>query len=166
MEKKDHGAHIEALRGCSKSRAMLMYQFLEEAAAQGLDMETFGRKVIWDCGCMRAERSFPETDSIKEFTEVYQTEDWIKTFDSVLVENTEERLVVNSYYCPLLEAWESLTEDQQKRALVCDIAMDGDRALAHRYPNFRFEVAKTMAKGDPYCEVVVTKIKKEEVQPL
>lgn len=157
-KKQDHGEHIEALRACSRSRAMLMYYFLKTAEEQGLDMEAFGRKAIWDCGCVRAETSFPDTESVKEFAQHYQTEDWVKVFDTVLVENTEEKLVVNSYYCPLLEAWESQTNDQELIARVCDIAMDGDRALAHKYPHFHFDVPKTMAKGDPYCEVVVTKI--------
>ena len=65
--------------------------------------------------------------------------------------------MVNSYYCPLLEAWQELTDDKEKIALICDIAMDGDRALAARYPNFNFEGPKSLAKGDPYCEVIVTK---------
>lgn len=157
MNKKDHGSHIEALRGCSRSRAMLMYQFLTKAEEYGLDMEKFGREVFNECGCIRAQKSFPETESIKDFAEVYQTEDWIKTFDTVIRECTDDKLVVNSYYCPLLEAWQELTDDKEKIALICDIAMDGDRALAARYPNFNFEVPKSLAKGDPYCEVIVTK---------
>lgn len=162
MDKIDHGSHIEALRGCSRSRAVLMYQFLTKAEEYGLDMEAFGREVFNECGCIRARTSFPETDSVKEFAAVYQTEDWVKTFDTVVRECTDDKLVVNSYYCPLLEAWRELTDDKERIALICDMAMDGDRALAARYPSFCFDVPKSLAKGDPYCEVVVTRKKEKQ----
>ncbi len=162
MEKVYHNDHIEALRGCSKSRALLIYKLFEKAEQCGLNEEDFAREVIWECGCFRAEHHFPDTDSVQDFAAVYQTDDWIKTFDTEMITCTEDLLVVKSHYCPLLDMWEQLTQDRERLAKVCDIAMDGDRALAHKYPNFNFRVSKTMAKGDDYCEVMVQRRQKSE----
>ena len=53
-----------------------------------------------------------------------------------------------------------MTDDEEKIATLCDIAMDGDRGIASQFDAFEFELGKTIAKGDDICEVCFRKKKK------
>lgn len=69
------------------------------------------------------------------------------------VKNDGKELAIDFGYCPLVSAWKKLTNDEKDIALLCDIAMDGDRGIISQYENFEFELGKTIAKGDAICEV-------------
>ena len=66
---------------------------------------------------------------------------------------SDKEMKIDFHYCPLVAAWTKLTGDDEKIALLCDIAMDGDRGIASQFPSFEFELGKTIAKGDGICEV-------------
>ena len=51
----------------------------------------------------------------------------------------------------------ALTDDEALIAEMCDIAMDGDRGIVKQYGNFEFHLGKTIAKGDPVCEITVSR---------
>ena len=36
---------------------------------------------------------------------------------------------------------------------LCDIAMSGDRGIDSRFDDFEFKLGKTIAEGNPVCEV-------------
>ena len=69
-----------------------------------------------------------------------------------VVKNDAENLEIEFHYCPLLAAWQKLGFDDETCAKLCDIAMDGDRNIA-KAMGYDFELGKTIAKGDPICEV-------------
>jgi hypothetical protein len=75
------------------------------------------------------------------------------------VDVTDEELKIEFHYCPLVAAWKKLTNDEEKIATLCDIAMDGDRGIASEFDSFEFELGKTIAKGDKICEVCFRKTK-------
>ena len=55
-------------------------------------------------------------------------------------------------YCPLVSAWEKMNLDDDTIALLCDIAMDGDRGLA-KAMGFELDITDTIAKGCKTCEL-------------
>jgi hypothetical protein len=64
----------------------------------------------------------------------------------------EIKLKVEFHYCPLVTGWMKQNFDQKTIETLCDIAMDGDRAIA-KENNLDFVLGKTIAKGDDICEV-------------
>ena len=46
------------------------------------------------------------------------------------IEADHDNLKVEFNYCALVNAWKKLGFDDEKIALLCDIAMEGDRGIA------------------------------------
>lgn len=160
MKKKYHDELTEIVRSGIEQRAIWLYEFLKQAKEMGLDYEEYGRKVMLECGCKKAKTQFKPTESIEEFAKDYISESGQKAFDGKLTKCDETGLVIESTYCPLLAAWEKLTDDKEFIKELCDIAMDGDRGILSCYDKFDFEVKNAIPFGDEYCSVAVTK--KEE----
>ncbi len=146
----------EELSAGIEHRATWFYFMLSEAMKAGLDTE-FAHKAITQCGCFHAMTKWPKTDSLKEFTKAFANDNVVNIFEMEIKENTEKNMKINFHYCPLVNAWKKLTDDEALIAEMCDIAMDGDRGIVKQYGNFEFHLGKTIAKGDPVCEITVSR---------
>ena len=59
--------------------------------------------------------------------------------------------MVHCCFCPLVDAtWQKMALPQDRIELLCDIAMDGDRAILDLL-GFSMELPCTLAHGDPTC---------------
>jgi hypothetical protein len=155
MNPKYHGEDIERQREGIRQRAIWLYYFLDEAKNRGWDWEDYGRKVMFNCGLFKGEKFYPDTDSLVEFAKVYQSPTALKLFDSEIVASSETALIVESHYCPLLEAWLLLSDDRDFIKKLCEIAMEGDRGIISRYCKFNLKVVKILGAGDEKCRVEV-----------
>ena len=151
----DRGQHIDDLRGAIEHRATWFYYLIEEAQKRGLDYD-FARDAIINCGCFHGQTKYTPTDDLTEFAPEFVTDN-VKNIFEMDVEVVPEKLDITFHYCPLVEAWQKLTNDEEKIATLCDIAMDGDRGIASQFPEFEFKLGKTIAKGDDICEVCFSK---------
>lgn len=71
---------------------------------------------------------------------------------------TESEACFRMHYCALKSAWEKIGATEEEQDLLCDIAMEGDRARCKG--GLTVEVTKRMcdrASRPGYCEVVVKK---------
>lgn len=75
-------------------------------------------------------------------------------------ESDDKRLYIDFHYCPLVNAWLRLGLTKEDISELCDIAMDGDRGIISTYPKFTFELGKTIADGDDFCEIRINKLEK------
>jgi hypothetical protein len=155
MNPRDHGEAIERQREGIRQRAIWLYYFLAEAKNRGWDWEDFGRKVMFNCGVFKGEQFYPDTDSVAEFAKVYQSPTALKLFDSEILVSSATALIVESHYCPLLEAWLLLSDDRDFIKKLCEIAMEGDRGVISRYCDFNFKVCTTLGAGDAKCRVEI-----------
>ena len=57
-------------------------------------------------------------------------------------------------HCPLVEAWRERGCPDEEGALLCDIAMEGDRGRAEAH-GLRMELDERIGKGDPCCNLVI-----------
>lgn len=160
MVKQDHGQACEKLRDSMEARAALIYCFVKAAKELGMDYLTLGRKAMFDSGVWKANTLFHKTEQVDELAGEYMPVDTIKAFDGELLVCNSSCLLEESTYCPLVAAWQKLTDDEQFLEELCDIAMCGDRGILSCYPSFQFELLGTLFDGDR-CKVRVTK--KEEV---
>jgi L-2-amino-thiazoline-4-carboxylic acid hydrolase len=153
----DRGQHIKDLRDAIEHRATWFYYLIEEAQKRGLDYD-FASDAIKNCGCFHGKNKYTQTDDLKVFAPEFISEN-VKNIFEMDVDVTDEELKIEFHYCPLVAAWKKLTDDEEKIAKLCDIAMDGDRGIACQFDAFEFELGKTIAKGDDICEVSFKKVK-------
>lgn len=154
----DRGAHIKDLRDGIEHRATWFYYMIQEAKKRGLDYD-FARDAVKGCGCFHGENKYTMTDNLTKFAPEFVSDN-VRNIFEMETTVTEDEFNIEFHYCPLVEAWKKLTDDEEEIALLCDIAMDGDRGIASVFPEFEFELGKTIAKGDSTCEVCFRKVKK------
>nr|MDO8117924.1 hypothetical protein [Candidatus Sigynarchaeota archaeon] len=81
-------------------------------------------------------------------------------FDKEIPEGPPEKRCFRMHYCALQAAWEKLGLSEEEKDLLCDIAMEGDRARCKG--GVIVEVPKRMCdrvKKPGFCEVVIKKKK-------
>lgn len=72
--------------------------------------------------------------------------------DPLYLESTDDKLIVDFGYCPLVAAWQKLGCSDDEIARLCDIAMEGDRGIGERFGG-RLELGGTIADGSGTCQV-------------
>jgi len=157
-EKTIKDEKVEELRGYIEHRATWLYFLLDEAFKDGLDKEGFARRAIRRCGCFHGNKKYIDTDSLEEFASSFPQKNSRKIFE-MDVDVSEEKLKIDFHYCPLVAAWQKLTNDEEAIAQMCDLAMEGDRGIISTYDKFEFDLQKTIASGDDLCRLVITKKK-------
>ncbi len=149
--------HIQDLRDAIEHRATWFYYLIEEAQKRGLGYD-FARDAIFSCGCFHGDHKYTKTDDLIKFAPEFANDNVRGIFD-MNVDVAPDKMNIEFHYCPLVNAWKKLTDDPEKIKMLCDIAMDGDRGITSTFPGFEFHLGKTIAKGDPICEVCFTKKK-------
>ena len=145
----------ELQRNDFEHRATWFALLIEEAKKQGLS-ESFAHNAILHCGVFHGQNKFPRTDDLTEFARSFANEDVINTFEMEILESSDKNLSIDFHYCPLVKAWQKLGIPEDEMGSLCGIAMDGDRGIISTYPNFTFELGKTIAKGDDVCEIRIS----------
>ena len=145
------------VRGAIEHRAAWFYLLLDEARKAGLDMEEVGRKAITRCGRFHGEGKIgqhcADPGDLREFLRPFADETGQKVFEMEIRECTKEKLYIDFHYCPLVASWKKLGASDEDIALLCDIAMDGDRGICSMFEGYRFSLGKVIAKGEGICEI-------------
>ncbi len=135
--------------------AWLFFLFREMA-------KEFGRKKAEEISRI-AIREFGKAKAVKEKSST--PKEWVKKhvekgskeiFESKSEHSDENNVELEFHYCPLLERWKELGANQEEQDLLCDIAMEGDRAKAEAL-GFKVEITRRMGKGDKICKVLIKK---------
>ncbi|MBP8672539.1 MAG: L-2-amino-thiazoline-4-carboxylic acid hydrolase [Synergistales bacterium] len=151
--------HVEDMRNAIEHRATWFYFLLDEARKRGLDWDDFARAAIFRTGCFHGDVKFTKIEDLKQFAREFANDLVRQIFEMDVVESTDDRFVVEFHFCPLVRAWTKLTDNEEEIAHLCDIAMDGDRGIVSRFPDFRMELKDTIASGGKVCRLVITRKK-------
>jgi hypothetical protein len=149
-------AGIENLRNAVEHRATWFYLLMDEARKRGVPWEEIARSAVYRCGCLHGERlrkACANPESLPDFEKVFAGETGKKVFAMEIVTSSEDELEILFHYCPLVSAWRKLGSSPEDLALLCDIAMDGDRGITRLFPAFSFELGDTIAQGHPSCRL-------------
>ena len=65
---------------------------------------------------------------------------------------TDDELEIHFHYCPLVKAWQKAGCSDEEIAMLCDIAMCGDRGIGECY-GAELDLPKTIANGDDICHL-------------
>ena len=124
------------------------------ATWMGLIYDEF-RKAIRKCGNIHGENfkaACSDPEDCRDFAKVFLNDLGRKTFEQEVHQVTETEVPVDFHYCALLNAWKKLGFDDETCAVLCDIAMDGDRGIAEAM-GLDLELTDTLAKGCPTCKL-------------
>jgi predicted ArsR family transcriptional regulator len=139
---------------CAK-RAATIALTLEEAGKEGLD-ESHARRAILRYGQaigddIRAAMENPA--DLVEFSRIFAVGLDRNIYEMETVAADKDRLYIHFHYCPYVAQWLKMGKNPKDIELLCDIAMDGDRGIGSRFEAFRFTLGKTIAQGNPVCEI-------------
>lgn len=146
---------IQVNRAQVEHRATWMGLIYDELVKAGVDAEPIMRKAIRKCGRIHGESfkaSCPNPEDCKDFREVFLGEIGVGTFHMDNIKADEDNVSVDFHYCALVSAWQKLGFDDETIALLCDMAMDGDRGIADAM-GLTLDLDETIAKGCATCKL-------------
>ena len=147
---------IDKVRAAVQDRATwfyLLYKSFKEVLPQDV-VEKQTRKAIFEFGLLKAKKD--DTESMPEsWVKKHVSKGSALIFDSD-IEIEEEFVVQRMKHCALVDAWKALGCDDEELALLCDMAMEGDRGRAEGH-GVRMELEETIAKGDSFCNLKIFK---------
>lgn len=137
-------------RAATEQRARWMYLLLEAAEKKGVPAD-FAREAIFKCGCLNKAARIVDAPDFTSFLKASFTDLVNKAWEEEVTWG-ENEVFVENHYCPLLAAWQELTDDDEKLKELCDIAMEGDRGLFNN-ELMEFKLERTLGEGAPTCQM-------------
>lgn len=161
MTRPSHGGdeRTRAERGRIEDRATWLYFFMKEMEASfGKEQaETIARRAIRRFGELKDDLAGnPSTPDA--WIDAHARGSNPAVFDKEIPPGTPDERCFRMHYCALMVAWERLGASEEELDLLCDIAMEGDRARCKG--GVHVEVTSRMcdaARKPGFCEVVVRK---------
>jgi hypothetical protein len=156
VSKKYDDEATRNLRSAIEHRATWFYLLLDAAKNNHADAEKTGREAVHRCGVFMAENNIlPNCANAADLTDFFgpfMPEATQKALEVEVVCKTPEKLTMEFHYCPLVNAWKKLGCSDEEIALLCDMAMDGDRGIAEACA-FDISIEHKIADGDPFCQI-------------
>jgi hypothetical protein len=139
-----------------KDRARYMALVVQELDARGLETDDIISTAILKYGREVGEKA-GQIDGADEFIKSQMSSRLGRlTFKTERGEMTNERAVLKTNHCPLVEVWKEmgLSDDQVVR--MCDLFENRDEGRVEA-AGIKLDVPKTIARGDPICKFIFTK---------
>lgn len=156
IKKTERSQEIETMRNLIKDRGKYLYHLATAARKNNPDgWEKTFREGLTEYGCSNFRAKFANVEGLDQFVKTYLSDTTKQIFDSDLIEKEEDHLVIKAGYCPLMHAWVESGGSDEFVKLLCDIAMDGDRAMVNSIPSLDFSLRRSLAFGDHQCEFLV-----------
>jgi hypothetical protein len=140
-------------------RATWMALIYDEMVKAGIDGEAIIRRAIKRCGQIHGEdmkKRCDDPNKIEDFKKAFLNDVGMKTFEMRVVNDDASKEAasfnIDFHFCALVNAWKKLGLDDKTCALLCDMAMDGDRNIAE-VMGLQFELGQTIAQGCPDCQL-------------
>jgi hypothetical protein len=136
-------------------RAVWMALIYDEMVKAGVDAEAVIRRAVRKCGRIHGEaikKRCADSSNCEDFKDAFLSSLVIQTFDMRPIGADRDSLSVDFHYCALVNAWRKLGFDDKTCALLCDMAMEGDRGIAE-VMGLRLDLDETIAGGCPDCKL-------------
>ena len=146
---------IDVNRAQIEHRATWMGLIYDEMKKAGLDAEGIIRRAIKRCGLMHGEnfkKKCADPKNCEDFRKAFLGDLGVKTFNMDSISADRDNVKTKFHYCALVNAWQKLGFDDDTCALLCDMAMDGDRGIAQAM-GLTLDLGKTIAQGCVDCSL-------------
>lgn len=152
---------VDGMREISQRRAATISNIIDELAKKGENdqpvydaIAKYGKDNADD---MKAAMKDP--NSFKEFTDSFGTDHNKDIYEMEVVEKTDDKLEIDFHYCPYVTEWVKQGHTPEEIAHLCEVTMAGDHEFAKQFPCLDFELAGTIADGEPVCRLLFTRRK-------
>jgi predicted ArsR family transcriptional regulator len=152
-----------SLRAQCAKRASTIALMLEEAAREGID-ESHARRAIFRYGEANGEdlrAAMADPSDLVEFAKHFGVGLDRNIYEMETLVSDEDRLHIDFHYCPYVAQWMKMGKNPAELDRLCDMAMDGDRGIGSKFPDFRFTLGKTIAQGNPVCQIRFDRMKRD-----
>ena len=147
--------NVDAVRDANENRGRWYYFLVKEGLEQGLPLE-FARDAMHEAGLFLGKSRFNGIDNLKDFADEFMTYGVEKVNEGEVVKLSEEEFEVDLGYCPLVNAWQKLEQDEKFLADICDICMEMDRGIAESL-GMSMDLKATIASGCGKCTMCFKK---------
>jgi len=144
---------INVRRAAIEQRAKWAGAFLVEARKDGIDLEPIMRRAIYNIGLESGKQELAKLGgkcTAGSYGRYFVTKKYSECFEKKIEQDGEDDFVCSLNYCPLCAAWQKMGLSDDDCALLCDIAMEGDRGIAEGL-GLDFDIESTKAKGAHNC---------------
>ena len=145
-----------ALRNQCAKRACTMALMLDEAQGAGARGTEFARRAVYKYGRFSGEdikRKMKNPDNLEEFAEYFGIGLDMKIYEMERLVQDERRFHIDFHYCPYVAEWLKIGRRHEEIGELCEIAMEGDRAIGDTFGAFTFTLGETIAKGGRVCQI-------------
>ncbi len=147
---------VDGMREISERRAATISNIIDQLRERGMDdsavYDAIGKYGRDNADAMRA--SMQDPDSFKEFTDLFGTDHNKDIYEMEVVEKTEDKFEIDFHYCPYVAEWVKQGRSAEEIAHLCEVTMAGDHEFAKQFPGLTFELAGTIADGEPVCRLI------------
>lgn len=149
---------VDVNRSQIEHRATWMGLIYDEMVKAGIDAEPILRRAIKRCGVMHGERfkkQCQDPANCVDFKDAFLGDEGKvgpQSFHMSDIKADHDNVTVDFHYCALVSAWKKLGFDDETCALLCDMAMDGDRGIAQAM-GLTLSLDDTIAKGCETCKL-------------
>lgn len=146
----------DAQRSAIEHRATWFALIYDEARKAGVEnIEEVMRAAVKKTGKIHGSRFqeiMKDKNDFCEMCDYFLTPHARKNFEQEVTLCTHDELAADFHYCPFVAAWKKLNMSDEDIALLCDIAMDGDRGVAETMGAV-LDIPKRIAYGDDCCHI-------------
>ena len=145
---------VDVNRAQIEHRATWMGLIYDEMRKAGIDAEPIIRRAIRRCGNIHGgifHERMADKDNCEDFKNAFLNDVGVQTFHMSPAADRDS-VTIDFHYCALVSAWQKLGFDDDTVALLCDMAMDGDRGIAEAN-NLELDLSDTIAKGCSSCKL-------------
>ncbi|KNZ68607.1 hypothetical protein Tfer_2859 [Thermincola ferriacetica] len=155
MEDKVTGEELrDAVRAAIEDRAVWLYLILKELqGGKEITEVPAVSEAIFKFGRQKGEQ-MPPADNPGDWARSLITPVGSMVFEQKLVEESDNRAVIEFSYCPLVEAWKKQGASDKEVAALCKMARCGDHGRIASFP-FKLTFEKLLAEGDKVCRLLV-----------
>ncbi|WRS27464.1 L-2-amino-thiazoline-4-carboxylic acid hydrolase [Oscillospiraceae bacterium MB08-C2-2] len=155
-------ATVELRKQCGK-RATTMCYMLEEAQVAGAQGIEHARRALYRYGELAGKETkaaMKNPADMLEFATLFGQGLDRNIYEMETVRSDEDHLYIDFHYCPYVAQWLKIGRAPEEIDMLCDLAMEGDRAIGDCFEDFNFTLGKTIAQGHPVCQIRFDRLKK------
>ncbi|MEG1873964.1 MAG: L-2-amino-thiazoline-4-carboxylic acid hydrolase [Angelakisella sp.] len=160
----------------TQSKEAMLYRFALASAAKknALNAVEFEKRGIpyedvYRCtSCQLAQENaknfkahMENPDDLRDWGKQLSPELGREAFGMEVLVSTEDCFSMDMHFCPHLKGWQNTGLSDEMCAKLCDLAMEGDKAMANAM-GYDFENPMRLADGDCACRVIYRRRKNQD----
>lgn len=145
----------DVLRAAEENVGKWVYYLSSEGVERGLDYG-FARDAMRELGNYYGKTTFKDCGTAEALAEQLMNREMEIGHEAEIEGLTEEGFTLKIHYCPMLNMWNKITDDQEKIRNLCGVACTMYEGLAEQ-TGFKAEKCSGIALGGCCCKLVFKK---------